>query len=65
MTSDARLEELKAAARDHRERVSSSIAPRSTTRPTTAGRLRQLEQAYEDTGPGPTDESTPDSPLAD
>ena len=60
MTSDARLEELKAAARDHRERVSSSIPPRSTGRPTTAGRLRKLEQAYEDTDlPEPAPPSTP------
>jgi hypothetical protein len=46
MTSAVRLEELKAAARRHRERVSSSIAPR--LRPTTARRLRELERAYAD-----------------
>jgi hypothetical protein len=46
MTSAVRLEELQAAARRHRERVSTSIAPR--LRPTTAGRLRELERAYAD-----------------
>jgi uncharacterized membrane protein YccC len=47
MTSADRLEELKAAARYHRERLELYRAKVHSSRPTTVARLRELERACE------------------